>query len=98
MLIKATRSRLHENCDVSGGQTDSEDQLEPLTPILMREAIERGLDRIEEVNVVFGRRLQFGCYRFHHITHIHTRNRQHRQTLSQHLHEHNYVVHRQRQR
>ena len=47
LLIKVTRSRLYRNCGVSA-QTDSDDQLEPLNPRVIVEAVGRGL-RIDQV-------------------------------------------------
>ena len=49
VLIKATGSRLHRNCGVSGVQTDSDDQLEPLKPNIMYQAVKQGLGKIEQV-------------------------------------------------
>jgi len=96
VLIKATRSRLHSNCVVSGEQTNSEDQLEPLKPTIMREAIEHGLDRIEEVNVVLLDAYNSVVIAFT-ILHAHTRTHTDIHYMSIFINIVN-VVYRQRQR
>ena len=71
MLFKATRSRLHGNCDVSARRKrQTDDQLQPLDNRVMAQALNSGRQQIEQVSVMLPVFMKFTLLHFHHISHM----------------------------